>query len=66
MNVTFKLTDGTRAGIVPTRELRELALKQFGVEWAAPDRKLPVVFHVRNQEALDRVLSRFGAINQPC
>lgn len=60
MNVTFRLADGTPAGIVPTRELRELARQQFGVEWTA-GRKLPVVFHVRDQQALDRVIARFGA-----
>jgi hypothetical protein len=61
MNVTFRLADGTRVGIVPTRELRALAAKELGVQWGAPAADVPVVFHVRNQEALDRVLARFGA-----
>jgi hypothetical protein len=57
MKVTFKLADGTRAGIVPTRDLRELAEQELGVEWTTP---AAVVFWVRNQQALDRVLDRFG------
>jgi hypothetical protein len=66
MNVTFRLADGTRAGIVPTRELRELAKQRLGVEWTAPSRKPPVVFHVRDQQALDRVITRFGAVPRAC
>ncbi|HET8761370.1 MAG TPA: hypothetical protein VFN94_09885 [Nitrospiria bacterium] len=66
MNMTFRMADGTRAGIVPSRELREPAAKQLGVEWTRPDRTVPVVFHVRNQEALDRVLTRFGAAQHAC
>jgi hypothetical protein len=64
MKVTFRLADGTRAGIVPTRDLRELAEQELGVEWTAPSAKVPVVFWVRNQQALDRVLDRFGAIDR--
>ncbi len=63
MNVTFRLGDGTRAGIVPTRGLRDLTVKQQGLEWVAPASDVPVVFYVRNQEALDRVLARFGSRN---
>jgi hypothetical protein len=62
MNVTFGLADGTRAGIVPSRDLRELAAKRYGVKWGAPDADVRVVFHVRSQAALDRVLARFGAV----
>ncbi|MFZ5876060.1 MAG: hypothetical protein ACOYXU_06575 [Nitrospirota bacterium] len=65
MNVTFRLADGTQAGIVPTRELRELAKQRLGVEWTAPGRKLPVVFHVRDRQALDRVITRFG-VHRAC
>ncbi len=64
MKVTFKMTDGTRAGIVPSRDWRERAELEVGVEWTAPAAKAPVVFWVRNQEALDRVLDRFGSINR--
>jgi hypothetical protein len=64
MTMTFTLADGTRAGIVPTRDLRELAEQRLGVEWTAPAAKVPVLFYVRNQQALDRVLDRFGAINR--
>lgn len=66
MNVTFRLADGTRAGIVPAKDLRELTKQRLGVEWTAPDRKVPVLFHVSNQQTLDRVLTRFGAVNHPC
>lgn len=61
MKLAFTLTDGTRAGIVPTRGLRALTVQQAGVQWVAPDADVPVVFHVKNQAALDRVLTRFGA-----
>ena len=64
MTMTFTLADGTRAGIVPTRDLRALAEQRLGVEWTAPAAKVPVLFYVRNQQALDRVLDRFGAINR--
>jgi hypothetical protein len=64
MKVTFKMTDGTRAGIVPSRTLRERAEHELGVEWTTPSAKVPVVFWVRNQQALDRVLDRFGAIDR--
>jgi hypothetical protein len=64
MKVTFRLADGTRAGIVPTRDLRELAEQELGVEWTAPAANVPLVFWVRNQQALDRVLDRFGAIDR--
>ena len=66
MNVTFRLADGTRAGIVPSRDLRELTRRRLGVEWTAPGGKIPVVFHVRDQQALDRVIARFGAVNHAC
>lgn len=65
MTMTFRLADGTRAGIVPTRDLRALTVKQHGVEWAAPATKVPVLFYVSNQQALDRVLARFGALSNP-
>jgi hypothetical protein len=61
--MTFTLADGTRAGIVPTRDLRAVAVKQLGVEWMAPATEVPVVFYVPNQQALHRVLARFGALN---
>ena len=64
MKVTFKLPDGTPAGIVPTRELRLQAEQEWGVDWTSPAAKVPVVFWVRNQQALDRVLDRFGAIDR--
>ena len=63
MTMTFTLADGTRAGIVPTRDLRVLTAKELGVECAAPAMKVPVLFYVPNQQALDRVLARFGALN---
>ncbi len=62
MRMTFTLADGTRAGIVPTRDLRALTVKQLGDECVAPDKKVPVLFYVPNQQSLDRVLARFGAL----
>jgi hypothetical protein len=62
MELTFTLPDGTRAGIVPTGGLRELTLEELGVGCLTPARNVPVVFHVSNRQALDRVRTRFGLI----
>jgi len=60
MELTFTLQNGTRAGIVPTRELRDLSVEQLGLECLAPAKDVAVVFYVPNQQALDRVRARFG------
>ena len=60
MELTFTLQDGTRAGIVPTQELRDLTVKQLELECLAPAKDVSVVFYVPNQQALDRVRTRFG------
>ena len=60
MELTFTLPDGTRAGIRPTQELRDLTIEQLGLECLAPAKDVSVVFHVPNQQALDRVRARFG------
>jgi hypothetical protein len=65
MELTFTLPDGTRAGIVPTHGLKDLTVKQLGLECLAPAKLAPakdvsVVFHVPNLQALDRVRARFG------
>jgi len=60
MQLTFTLQDGTRAGIRPTQELRDLTVAQLGLGCLAPAKDVSVVFHVPNQQALDRVRARFG------
>lgn len=60
MELTFALADGTRAGIMPTQELRDLTVEQLGLECLAPSKDVSVVFHVPNQQALDRVKARFA------
>ena len=60
MQLTFTLPNGARAGIVPTHGLRELTVEQLGLECLAPAKDVSVVFHVPNQQALDRVRARFG------
>jgi hypothetical protein len=60
MELTFTLPDGTRAGIVPTSDLRELTVKELGVECLTPANDVSVVFYVSNRQALDRIRTRFG------
>jgi len=60
MELTFTLPNGMRAGIRPTQELRDLTVEQLGLECLAPAKDVSVVFHVPNQQALDRVRARFG------
>lgn len=60
MELTFTLQDGTRAGIMPTQELRNLTVGQLGLECLSPAKDVSVVFHVPNRQALDRVRTRFG------
>ena len=60
MELTFTLPNGTRAGIRPTQDLGDLTVKQLGLECLAPAKDVSVVFHVANQQALDRVRERFG------
>ncbi len=60
MELTFTLPGGTRAGIVPTQELRGLTVEQLGLECLAPAKDVAVVFYVPNKQALDRVRTRFG------
>jgi hypothetical protein len=62
MELTFTLPDGTRAGIVPTGDLRHVSISELGVECLAPAEKVSVVFHVGTRKALDRVRSRFGSM----
>ena len=59
MELTFTLPNGTRAGIRPTQDLGDLTVKQLGLECLAPAKDVSVVFHVPNQQALDRVRERF-------
>ncbi|HZC82117.1 MAG TPA: hypothetical protein VE222_10490 [Nitrospiraceae bacterium] len=60
MQLTFTLPNGTRAGIVPTHGLKDLTVKQLGMECLAPAEEVSVVFYVPNQQTLDRVRTRFG------
>ena len=60
MHLTFTLPNGTRAGIVPTQGLGDLTVEQLGLECLAPAKEVSVVFYVPNQQALDRVRTRFG------
>ncbi len=60
MELTFTLPNGTRAGIVPTHGLKDLTVKQLGMECLAPAKEAAVVFYVPDQQALDRVRARFG------
>ncbi len=60
MELTFTLTDGTHAGIVPTHGLRDLTVEQLGLECLAPAEDVSVLFYVSNKEALDRVRAQFG------
>jgi hypothetical protein len=58
--LTFTLSDGTHIGIVPTQDLRDLTVKQLGMECLTPAQDVSVVFYVPNKQALDRVMRRLG------
>jgi hypothetical protein len=64
MELTFTLPDGTRAGLQPTGELKDLTLEQLGdqlgIKCLTPARHASVVFHVVDRAALERVRTRFG------
>lgn len=60
MLLTFDLPDGTRAGIRPTHDLKDLTIAQLGLDCLAPAGDASVVFHVSTQQALDRVRERFA------
>jgi hypothetical protein len=62
MELTFALPDGTRAGIVPTRDLRDFTVKLLGMECLTPGKEVSVVFYVSNKKTLDRILERFGSV----
>jgi len=64
MELTFTLPNGARAGIVPTKDLGDLTVKQLGLECLAPAKDVSVVFHVPNQQALDRLRARFGLMER--
>ena len=59
-HLTFTLPDGTRAGIVPTQDLRGFTVEQLRLGCLAPAKDVSVVFYVPNKQALDRVMTRFG------
>jgi hypothetical protein len=60
MQLTFALPNGMRAGIVPTHGLKDLTVKQLEMKCLTPAKGVSVVFYVPNQQALDRVRTRFG------
>ena len=60
MILSFKMPDGTQAGIVPTQGLTELTVEQLGLKCLEVARNASVVFYVPDQPALDRIRTRFG------
>jgi hypothetical protein len=60
MELTFTLSNGTRAGIMLTQELQDLTIEQLALECLAPAKDVAIVFYVPNKQALDRVRTRFG------
>ncbi len=64
MELTFTLPDGTRAGIVPTRDLQDLTVKQLGMECLTPGKEVSVVFYVSSRKSLGRILERFGSVKR--
>jgi hypothetical protein len=61
MELTFALENGMRAGVRPTEDVRDAVAERRCIEESAPDQDLAVIFHVRNKQAVDRVMERFGA-----
>lgn len=62
MELTFALSNGTCAGLVMPQALSEHPAGQAITPCSGPDKDLPVVFYVSNKLALDRVMARFGAL----
>ena len=60
MELRFALQGGTCAGVVLANGLFDQFGGKIGRPCTSAEKDLPVVFHIANQEALDRVLTRFG------
>ncbi|TLY38637.1 MAG: hypothetical protein E6K60_00460 [Nitrospirae bacterium] len=60
MELRFALQGGTCAGVVLANGLFDQFGGKIGRPCTSTEKDLPVVFHIANQEALDRVLTRFG------
>jgi hypothetical protein len=60
MELTFALRNGTRAGVMPRQDARDVVVERRCVERSAAAEDVAVVFHVSNKAALDRILERFG------
>jgi hypothetical protein len=60
MMLSFTLSDGTAAGIVPTSGLQDASVEQLGLRCLAPANHVSLVFYVSNRQALERVKARFG------
>jgi hypothetical protein len=60
MLLTFTTPDGILAGIKATHDLKDLTVKELGLDCLAPSNDASVVFYVSNQESLDRIRERFA------
>lgn len=60
MELTFALPNGTRAGVKPSRDARDLAVEKRCIEQSAATKDVAVIFHVPTTQALDRVMERYG------
>ena len=61
MELTFSLRNGTRAGVMPGSEVRDLAVQRPCIERSASGQDIAIIFYVPNEQALDRMMDRFGA-----
>jgi hypothetical protein len=62
MELTFALTNGTCAGVTLPAGTSDPGRVTVGRPCATSDKDVPVIFHVQNREALERVVARFGAV----
>jgi hypothetical protein len=60
MELTFALENGMRAGVRPTEDVRDAVVERRCIEQSAPEQDIAVIFHVRNKQAVDRVMERFA------
>jgi hypothetical protein len=60
MELTFALQNGTRAGVQATQDVRDAVVQRRCIEQSAPDQDVAVIFHVRNKQAVDRMMERFA------
>ena len=60
MELTFPLRNGTRAGVIPRQGLEDLVIEKRCLEQTAATNNVAVIFHVPNQQVLDRIMHQFG------